>query len=159
MEIGRSKEQLLLTNPYMIPDRTIREALCEAADRGVDVRLLLPERSDVPLADLAGRHYFTKYLRRGIHIYLYQRSILHAKCMVLDTSWATVGSANLDSLSLNHNLECNAVIMGEGTVEVLEKQFWQDLEGSREVSLPEWMRRSWKSKLYEWLASWLRPWL
>ena len=49
MEIGRSKEQLLLTNPYMIPDRTIREALCEAADRGVDVRLLLPERSDVPL--------------------------------------------------------------------------------------------------------------
>ena len=159
MEIGRSTEQLLLTNPYMIPDRTIREALCEAADRGVDVRLLLPERSDVPLADLAGRHYFTKYLRRGIHIYLYQRSILHAKCMVLDTSWATVGSANLDSLSLNHNLECNAVIMGEGTVEVLEKQFWQDLEVSREVSLPEWMRRSWKSKLYEWLASWLRPWL
>jgi cardiolipin synthase len=159
MEIGRATEQLLLTNPYMIPDGTIREALCRAADRGVDVRLLLPEQSDVPLADLAGRHYFTKYLRRGIRVYLYQRSILHAKCLVLDTCWATVGSANLDSLSLNHNLECNAVVMGEETVDVLEKQFWQDLEVSREVNLPEWNRRSWKSKLYEWLASWLRPWL
>lgn len=159
LEIGRATEQLLLTNPYMIPDRAIREALCRAADRGVDVRLLLPEASDVPMADLAGRHYFKKYLRRGIHIYLYQRSVLHAKCMIVDRSWVTVGSANLDSLSLNFNLESNAVIMGEGTVEALEHQFWEDLESSREVTLSEWKGRSGKSKLYEWLASWLRPWL
>ena len=159
LEIGKSVRQLLLTNPYMVPDRTIREALCQAADRGVDVRVLVPERSDVRLADLAGRRYFTKYLRRGVRVYQYERSVLHAKCMVVDESWATVGSANLDSLSLNHNLESNAVVMDAGVVEVLESQFWRDLEGAREVHLSDWKARSLKSKLYEWLASWLGPWL
>ena len=159
LEIGRATEQLLLTNPYMIPDSTIREALCAAADRGVDVRVLLPEVSDVRLADLAGRRYFRKYLQRGVRLYLYQRSILHTKCMVVDRSWATIGSANLDSLSLNHNLEANAVVMGEEIVDVLEQQFWHDLEVSYEVALSVWKARPWKSKLYEWLAAWLRPWL
>lgn len=79
--------------------------------------------------------------------------------MIIDHSWATVGSANLDSLSLNHNLEANAVVLDVGVVEILEHQFWQDLESARELDLQVWMRRSLKSRLYEWMASWLRPWL
>jgi cardiolipin synthase len=159
LEIDGAENQLWLTNPYLVPDRPIREALCRAAVRGVDVRLLLPEASDVRVADLASRRYFAKYLRQGVRIFLYQRTTLHAKCMVADRTWASVGSANVDSLSLNHNLEANAVLLDPQAVEALCVQFRRDLEDSVEVSQTSWKGRSLKSRLYEWLASWLRPWL
>lgn len=159
LKIAESRQRVLLTNPYMVPSRRIREALCEAADRGVDVRLLLPYHSDVPIADLAGRRFFRQYLKRGIRIYLYQRTILHAKCMILDQSWASVGSANLDALSLRQNLEANAVALDPDVVTLLEDQFWADLDHTLELSLHTWKKRPWKEKCFEWMASWLRPWL
>lgn len=125
-EIEGVSEQLLLTNPYLVPDHSIREALCRAAERGVEVCLMLPEVSDVKMADWASRRSFARYLSKGVRIFLYQKSILHAKCVVSDEDWASVGSANIDSLSLNHNLEANAVTMDAEAVETLRAQFWKD---------------------------------
>ncbi len=159
VEIQKAETQLLLTNPYFIPDRAIRKELFKRAAAGVDVRLLLPEASDVPLADLAGRSLLSGFLKHGIRIFFYQGRILHAKSLVIDQSWATVGSSNFDSLSLNYNLEVNAVLLDVDVVKRIEGQFWKDLEHARELTLETWRQRPWKEKMQERLASLFTPWL
>lgn len=158
-QIGQAKSQVFITSSYFVPDRAVSRALCQAAKRQVEVRLLLPDRSDVRLADLAGRHFYARFLRSGIRIYLWGASVLHAKSMIVDDAWGIVGSSNFDSLSLNYNLEANALLFDPAPVESLKARFWSDLGQARELSLEEWRRRPWISRAREWLASLLSPWL
>lgn len=158
-EIEKCRRQLLVTNAYFIPGRRIRRALADAAARGVDVRILLPAKSDVTVADYAVRAYIEYYLSRGIRVHFYEASTLHAKVLISDERWATIGSSNFDNLSLKYNLESNAILFDAEAVGDLIAQFWKDLEGARELTLEAWRRRPLAAKWFERLASLFKPWL
>jgi cardiolipin synthase len=91
-------------------------ALAKARARGVDVRILLPEKNDLPLLGVGMHSYFGTLLRAGVGLYLYQPHVLHAKVVVVDDAWATVGSLNFDNVSLRCNLEANLVTTDTKTV-------------------------------------------
>ena len=124
--ITGARRRLWITTPYFVPDDAFAAALAGAALRGVDVQLLLPARSDNPLADAAGRTFHRDLLRAGAHIHLYQPRMIHAKAWVVDDQLALVGSANLDQRSLRLNFEVVAAVHGAATAAELAALFERD---------------------------------
>jgi cardiolipin synthase len=117
--------------------------LASAAQRGVDVRLLLPgERTDVPLARHAAHGAYRFLLDRGVRVYEYQRATLHAKSMVVDGYASLIGSSNLDFRSFWLNAECNLLLFDEGCGVALERAYKSDLEGSVEITAEMWAGRT-----------------
>lgn len=147
--INNARESIFLTTAYFTPSRRMIDSLEEAVRRGVDVRLLLPGKSDVPAAHYAGRAFFTRLLKRGIRIYNYQGEVLHAKSYVFDRCWSIVGSANLDFQSLRWNDEGNVGILNEGFGSKMIEIFEEDLKRSKEIRIEDWLIRSWSEKLKE----------
>ncbi len=129
------------SHAWIIPDRDLLESIVEAARRGVDVRILLPEYSNHILADWAGRPYYHAILEAGARIFLYQGAMVHAKTMTVDGIWSTVGTANIDRLSMAGNFEVNAEIFDKDQAETLERIFHKDLTNCRELSMKEWENR------------------
>ncbi len=152
-------ERILLTTPYFIPDRHVLSSLVGAARRGVDVRLMVPEQSNHLLADWLARTYFTDCLRQGIRIFLYQAAMIHAKTATIDGAWTTVGTANLDRLSLVGNYELNIEFIHPAVAQQMEEVFADDLQHCRELLLDEWVRRPLVQKLGELILSPLWPFL
>jgi cardiolipin synthase len=152
-----ARRSLWITNAYFAPGRRAIETLGEAAARGVDVRLLLPGKSDVPIARRAGHGHFGALLERGVRIFEYQTAILHAKTLVADGLVSVVGSTNLDFRSFLFNAECDLLMMDAATAALMEKAFLTDLETSQEIRLADWRRRSWTEKLGDRAARWLSP--
>jgi cardiolipin synthase len=109
----------------------------------VDVRLLLPGRSDVPVVRHAGHGFFSGLLRRGVRIFEYREAILHAKTLVADGRVSVIGSSNLDFRSFELNAECNFLILDEATGRDMEARFEEDLSRSEEILLAPWRRRAW----------------
>jgi cardiolipin synthase len=107
--LGHAKETVLLANPYFAPGRKLREALAQAAQRGVDVRLLIGV-GEFRLQDAVAHSFYPMLLAAGVKIYEYRKTQLHAKVAVIDDDWATVGSSNCDGLSLFVNQEANVVV-------------------------------------------------
>jgi len=128
--ISRAATRLWLTTPYFVPPDTIMAALCNAAERGVDVQLLVPVRTDSRLVDAASRTYWEPLLRSGVHIYEYAPRMVHAKTAVVDEWLAIVGSANLDYRSLRLNFEATALLYGRATVGRLAELFLADRAGA-----------------------------
>lgn len=156
---AKSSERIWLTTPYFVPDRRSQRALCEAARRGIDVRLLLPGKSDVPLAQWAARAAYAHMLDAGVRLWEYQPRVLHAKTALVDQGWATVGTANFDYRSFFVNDEINLLGHAPNLNATLADQFTEDLTQSREVLLKSWRRRSWYAPLLE-LIGWVaRRWL
>ncbi|MHB1628319.1 MAG: phospholipase D-like domain-containing protein [Bacilli bacterium] len=152
-------ERILLTTPYFIPDRHVLRSLVGAARRGVDVRLMVPEQSNHLLADWLARTYFTDCLRQGIRIFLYQAAMIHAKTATIDGAWTTVGTANLDRLSLVGNYELNIEFIHPTVAQQMEEVFADDLTHCRELLLDEWVKRPLAQKLGELILSPLWPFL
>ncbi|MGM9490156.1 cardiolipin synthase ClsB [Ideonella sp. YS5] len=119
--------------PYFYPGRSFRRVLVKAARRGVRVRLLLQGKVDYRMAGLAARVLYDELLAEGVQIYEYQPAFLHAKVAVVDESWATVGSSNIDPLSLLLNLEANVAILDEEFAGALAQAFDLALTQSRQV--------------------------
>lgn len=134
-------ERCWLTTPYFVPDVAILRALTGAARRGVDVRLLVPRRSDVALLSLVNRSYYPALLEAGVRVFEYQPGTLHAKTIVVDGELTMIGSANVDIRSFQLNFEAGAVIADEGFARRMEEQFTHDLAESREVK-PGTVRRA-----------------
>lgn len=134
--ITRSEKRVWLTTPYFIPDRAIFVALATAAERGVDVRLLLPGWSDHRFVLYAGRAYYDELLRAGVKIYEYGPGMLHAKTMVVDDAWVTIGSANMDRRSFHLNWEANLLLLDRGINEAMAARFERDTAHAREISFP-----------------------
>jgi cardiolipin synthase len=128
------------------------QALVDAARRGVDVKLLLPSRSDSALVFNAGRAHYQTLLEGGVKIYERNGAVLHAKTAVIDGVWSTVGSTNLDWRSFRDNDEINAVILGREFAQQMGVMFNQDLDASRQIELHAWNQRSAGSRLKEWMA-------
>jgi cardiolipin synthase len=157
--IGSSETSVHLTNAYFVPDPQLLAALKAAAQRGVDVTLILPSHTDSWLVFHAGRGYYDPLLRAGVKIYERRGVILHSKTALIDGVWATVGSTNLDWRSFLHNHELNAVILGAEFGDQVQAMFIKDLTASDEVTLAQWKRRGLDLRLKELFARAWAYWL
>ncbi|OHA31908.1 MAG: hypothetical protein A2928_02195 [Candidatus Taylorbacteria bacterium RIFCSPLOWO2_01_FULL_45_15b] len=151
--LRKARGYAYMTTPYFVPPRKFVRAACRAARRGVDVRILLPERSDNFYVDKAGEHLFHILFRSGVRVFRYRSSMLHAKTFVIDGAWASVGSANLDNICLRYNYEITALSSNREFAEAVKGHFLDDLTRSREVDPHEWARRPWIVKVIEFGAS------
>lgn len=157
--IAHAERQVYLTNAYFVPDPKLVQVLIEAAQRGVDVRLILPSQSDSWIVFNAGRSHYTELLKGGVRIFERRGSVLHAKTGCIDGVWSTVGSTNLDWRSFLHNDEINAVILGAHFGTQMDDAFARDLVSSDEITLARWERRSPIQRLQEWIARLPQYWL
>ncbi|NOK05675.1 MULTISPECIES: cardiolipin synthase ClsB [Myxococcus] len=154
--IRRARRSVLVAAAYFIPDRRMVMALREAARRGVEVHLLLNARSDHPILEFMARAFYERLLGAGVRIFEWQRGVLHAKTAVVDGVWGTIGSFNLERLSLAFNHEVNAVFADRRLGQQLEDSFRTDCGDCREVTLAEFRRRPLWQKLLERALSLLR---
>ncbi len=154
-----AKARAWATTPYFVPDSATQTLLCHAALRGADVRLLVPGKSDVPLAQWAARAAYSKLLSCGVRIFEYAPRVLHAKTLLIDARWATVGTANLDYRSLFVNDELNLVDEGGELNAMLARIFLDDLREAEEVIAMRWSQRPWQARVAEAVGWWARRWL
>jgi len=154
-----SESSVHLTNAYFVPDKQTVNALTDAGQRGVDVKMILPKETDSWMALYAGRYYYSDLLKSGVKIYQRRNVLLHAKTAVIDGVWATVGSTNMDFWSFSRNDEVNTIILGRDFSAEMEKMFARDLGESDEVKLEEWKERPLFPRIREWLAHLLSRWL
>lgn len=142
-----ARKKLYITNPYFIPSSSILNALKQAALSGVDVRLLIPEKSDSQLVGAASRFYFDELLEAGVRIFLYTKGFIHAKTVVADECLSVVGTANMDIRSFDLNFEIMSVVYGNQMAKKLESVFMEDLELSREIDTSFWKKKPLHTKL------------
>jgi len=147
--IRNAQKYVYLTTPYFVPDIRLLRVLRLAAKRGVDVRILLPRTSNYYSLDLAAQSYFTLLLKAGVKIFRYDNLMLHSKTAVVDRAWASVGSFNLDSLSLLFNYELNVVSNSEDFAFELQETFLTDLQSAEQVVAEKWYKRSFVRKFLE----------
>ncbi len=155
--IDRASRRIYLTHAYFIPDRAILQALLAAAKRGADVRILLPETSNHVVADWLARGFYTTLLKGGVKLCLYQNAMVHAKTATIDGVWSTIGTANIDRLSLVGNYEINVEFYSEELARQMELIFENDSTNARELTLEEWCRRPLIAKFSELVLLPLRP--
>jgi cardiolipin synthase len=153
LALSSAQRSIHITNPYFVPDEKMITTLVDAARRGVKVVLLIPGAIDHNLVRQASRSEFGRLLKGGVLIYEYQPALLHAKTMVIDGIWGTIGSTNLDHRSFALNEELNVVVYDRGVAGRLEEVFEQDLANSQQVTYGSWSHRSLVSRVLE-LLSW-----
>ncbi len=139
--INRAVKSVYLTTAYFTPSRRLVQILENAVARGVEVKLLLPGKTDITAAYYAGRAFFAKLLKAGVRIYNYSGEILHAKTAVFDGQWSIIGSANLDFQSLRRNDEGNVGILDGDFGRQMREIFEEDLKNSEEITLDAWLER------------------
>jgi cardiolipin synthase len=152
LALASARRSIHITNPYFVPDEKMISTLVVAAKRGVEVVLIIPGAIDHNLVRQASRSGFGRLLENGVKIYEYRPALLHAKTMVVDGVWATVGSTNLDHRSFSLNEELNVAIYDVDTAQRLEQVFEQDLANSRPVLYQDWSNRGLASRFLELLA-------
>ncbi|WP_334189176.1 cardiolipin synthase [Noviherbaspirillum sp.] len=159
LAIQEARHAVHITSAYFVPDAAILHALKEAAQRGVDVKIILPGVTDSGLVFHAAHSFYEEMLESGIRIYQLQIAVLHAKTAVIDSMWATVGSTNIDTRSFLHNSEINVVILGTEFGLAMESAFAEDLRNSVEITADSWQTRPSIDRLKEWTARGLAYWL
>jgi cardiolipin synthase len=159
LAIQESKKSIHITSAYFVPDQQIVDELCAAAKRGVDVKLVLPGVTDHGLVMHAGRAFYDKLLANGVKIYHLQVAVLHAKTAVIDGTWSTIGSANIDRRSFIHNYELNVIVLDPAFGKDMEAAFAEDLRDSRPVTPEEWSHRPWADRIKEWAARLTEYWI
>ncbi|CAG4882403.1 putative phospholipase D family protein [Georgfuchsia toluolica] len=150
--IGSAETSVNLTNAYFVPDPQLLAALKDAVRRGVDVKIILPGKTDSWLVFHAGRSYYAELLDAGVKIYERRDALLHAKTALIDGVWSTIGSTNLDWRSFLHNEEVNAVILGQEFGAQMQAMFEADLAASNLITREQWERRSISERLMEKIA-------
>jgi len=147
--IVTSEKYVYLTTPYFIPNDQIITAMQVASKSGVDVRLLIPKDSDSWTAKHATNSYLESLMEANVKVYRYCKGFIHAKTMVVDDMFSTVGTTNMDYRSFNINFEINAMMYNAEKCKELKSHFIEDLEDSEEVDLERWRNRSNAQKLKE----------
>ncbi|WP_338087729.1 phospholipase D-like domain-containing protein [Nocardioides lijunqiniae] len=155
--INRASRNVWLTTAYFTPDQDFVDAMRHAAQRGVDVRLLLPLKSNHIVADWISRGYFTQLLDAGVRVFRYKDAMVHAKTATVDGTWVTVGTANIDRLSLTGNYEINVEVIDESLAKQLEDVFATDETNCLELTSLEWEARDLHRKFTEYFLAPLRP--
>jgi len=145
----RARRRLWIASPYFVPDAGLRNALCLAGYMGVDVRLLGQHHPDKWIPLFAGRYYWDEVLQAGVKVFQYTRGMMHAKVILVDGEWASVGSANLDNRSLYLNFEANSLIYSKDVVAQLEQAFETDLQHAIQVEPSAFARRPFPGRVAE----------
>lgn len=157
--IASAKSKVYIASPYLMPTAEILYALKTAALSNVDVRILIPEKTDSIIPHWSSYSYIEELLEAGVRIFFYQAGFLHSKYLIVDDVFSTIGTTNLDFRSFETNFEVNAFIYDQAFTANLRRFFRTDLRSSREVKLPEWRERPWHFKLRESLAHIVSPML
>jgi cardiolipin synthase A/B len=145
LAIDAARSSIRLTNPYFVPDPQMAQAIARAAERGVDVQVITAGTVGSTLDRLvrkASQAHFGRALRAGVKIYEYGPAMLHAKTLVIDDQWVSIGSANLDNRSFALNNELNVTFMDRGLARRLTELFEEDLKHTRPVTLDDWRKHS-----------------
>jgi len=159
LAIASARRSIRITNPYFVLDEQMTHELLRATARGVEVAVLVPGRLenemvrvDQNLVHYAGRGNFGPLLEGGVRIFEYKAALLHAKTMVVDGAWATIGSTNLDRRSFALNQELNLTVFDAGVAGALEGVFREDLSHSQELTYEQWRSRGIRQRILEWVA-------
>jgi cardiolipin synthase len=155
--INRASHNVWMTSAYFLPDQDFVDAMRHAAHRGVDVRLLVPHKSNHIVADWISRGYFSQLLVSGVRIFRFREAMVHAKTATIDGTWTTVGTANVDRLSLTGNYEINVEVIDEALAKTLEEIFTADESNCLELTSGEWEARDLHRKFTEFVLAPLRP--
>jgi cardiolipin synthase len=152
-------ERLRITTAYFVPDPELTGRLCDAADRGVEVQILLPgPHADKRFVQLAAESMYGELLDHGVGIWAFQPSMLHAKIMTLDGLVSNIGSANLNTRSVAWDEEVNLVAVDHELTALLDDQFDQDLERSVRFERGRWEQRALRQRLAERAVTPLKRW-
>jgi len=144
-----ARRRIWIATPYFVPDDAIGTALENAALRGIDVRLIVPEKSDLRMVRLAGRSYFDKLMLAGVKIFLYQPTNLHSKTLIIDDDVGVVGSSNVDIRSFFLNFELGVFLYGAKEIDRLASAYEEDLSHSRRLDPAAFSRRPKTVRLLE----------
>ncbi len=155
--INRASHHIWMTHAYFIPDADFVEAIVTAARRGVDVRLLVPATSNHVLADWLSRGYYGEMLSAGVRIFRFQGAMVHAKTSTIDGRWSTVGTANIDRLSMTGNYEVNVEFIDDAMAAQLERVYETDLANCVELTAETWAARGIHKQFTELVLAPLRP--
>lgn len=158
LRIAQCTKRIWVINSYFVPDNILLAKLVKAAKKGVDVKILLPHKSDVFVMSLVATTFYTQLLNSGATIFEYLPSILHAKVLILD-DWYCVGSSNLNYRSLRHDLEVDVNIRTSEAQKTLEQQFLSDLKKARQIKLEDLRKQSLFKRLVGRLLLYIRHWL
>jgi cardiolipin synthase len=155
LALKAARREILIQNPYLLPDQAALEALGDAVRRGVRVRIMVPSANatDAPVVQHASHHSYGELLKRGVEIYEYEKTLLHQKVMVIDGIWSCVGSTNFDDRSFQLNDELSVGVLNEAIADELRAAFDDDLRHARRITLNEWAARSLWHKLIDAVAS------
>ena len=147
--VANAKQYIYIQTPYFIPTEGLNQVLQTAALSGVDVRIMLPQRSDTKMANWASHSFIEEMLRAGVAVYFYKPGFLHSKLIITDDTVSCIGSANMDFRSLEHNFEITAYVYDENLTKSLCKQFLSDCEACEKPSFASWRRRPFRDRLRE----------
>jgi cardiolipin synthase len=157
LSIAGARRTLYISNSYFVPGENFMQLLLAAAKRGVDVRVItVSNKTDVKTTWYAGRTYYEKLLEGGVKIYEYRPTMMHAKTMVVDGMWSTIGSMNFDNRSVSFNNESNIVALDRRIGAQMDSIFMDDIKWSKEINLDEFRKRPLSGKILEWGAQKLR---
>jgi cardiolipin synthase len=156
VRIGRARRSVDIANSYFVPDRSVRAALYRAVARGVRVRVLVPERGDVPIVQYAIEALVDTLLRHGIEIYALPGPVMHAKTAIIDEAFTTIGSYNLDQRSWRKNVELNIAVEDAAFARHASRWFDGDVARARKLELDTWRNRPLLRRGIEWMAWGLR---
>jgi cardiolipin synthase len=159
LSIASARKSILITNSYFIPDDRMIDALLNAAARGVRVIVLVPGKIDHQITYRASRSNYGRMLLGGIEIFEYNAALMHAKTMVVDSVWATVGSTNFDNRSFALNEELNLTVYDAGMARQLEQAFADDLRYSKKITYEEWNSRGIGERIFELFSFPIRDYL
>lgn len=145
----KARQKLWITSPYYIPDAGLRDAMGLAGRTGIEVKLIVPLHADHFTVHYATQYYLPELLAAGVQVYAYTKGFIHAKVVIADGQWASVGTANFDNRSLALNFEINCLIYSQSKIAELESAFERDLSHSIRLDAATFARRPLSSKLAE----------
>lgn len=157
--IEAAQESIQIVNPYFVPTKSIRAAIKSALKKGTKVEIMIPAVSDIPFTPEASFYIAHKLMKDGAKVYLFNDGFHHSKVMMIDNSFCTVGTANLNSRSLRYDYETNAFIFDPETTHKLNKMFEHDKTNSTLMTPEVWKQRSTWKKFVGWVANLFTPFL
>lgn len=155
--ITQARKKIMIANPYFIPSDQIITALEIAVNSGVEVELIIPEKSDSLMVQYSSFSYLAPLIKRGVKIYLYQKGFMHAKTMLVDGNIGFVGTVNMDIRSFYINFEIAAIVQDADFCEQMEARFLQDKMDSKRIDAAQWEKRPALQKFLESLCRLLTP--
>lgn len=157
--IQAAQKSIRIVNPYFVPTKSIRKAIKSALKKGTEVEIMIPAVSDIPFTPEASFYIAHKLMKKGAKIYLFNGGFHHSKIMMVDSTFCTVGTANLNSRSLRYDYETNAFIFDPETTNKLNAMFERDLKDSTPMTPELWKKRSGWKKFVGWVGNLLTPFL